>query len=124
MTIPFKLQRVRHSLRTISAQIPLEVNSALKVAIALAIVWWVIALLFRAGNRIPVWYDEETTFTRLPFHIADPYEVKGFVNPPWTALLLAPFSFLPLSIAPLAQFCIYFVLLTAVIFKFGGNTKT
>src|SRR5260370_32082356 len=63
-------------------------------------------------------------FTQVGFELADPYEVKGFVNPPWTALLLAPFGFLPLSIATLAQLCIYFVLLTAVIFKFGGNTKT
>src|SRR4051812_42583299 len=98
---PNIFRHVSQTIRAIAAQIPLDLKSAIRISVALALVWWAIALLFRAGNRIPVWYDQGTTFTQVGFHLADPYEVKGFVNPPWTALLLAPFGFLPLSIATL-----------------------
>lgn len=90
----------------------------------LAIVWWAVSLWFQALNVIPVWHDQRSTFTQLNGHLGNPYLVSGFVNPPWTAILLAPFGWLPLPLATLVQLCLYFAILTGVIFKFGGNRRT
>jgi hypothetical protein len=101
-----------------------KVGRAVVISQALAVIAWLAALWFRANSPTPVWYDQQTTFTQLVHHIGDPYRVAGFVNPPWTALFLAPFGLLPLELAALVQLCLYFGILTGVIFKFGGNTRT
>lgn len=90
----------------------------------LAIIWWAVSLWFQSLNLIPVWHDQRSTFTQLSAHLGDPYLVSGFVNPPWTGILLAPFGWLPLPLATLVQLCLYFAILTGVIFKFGGNRQT
>lgn len=118
------LKRLRLRYRAISNSLPTSYSAALRMALAIAVVWWLVAVIFRAGNLATVWYDQGTTFTQVGKHIDDPYQVRGFVNPPWTAIPLAPFSLLPLPIAVLVQLCLYFVIITAVIFKFGGNAKT
>ncbi len=104
--------------------IPGKLSRALVISQVLAVVWWLTSLWFQANSPTPVWYDQSATFTQLGAHLADPYSVKGFVNPPWTAVLLAPFGLLPLPAATLLQLCLYFAILTAVIFKFGGSTRT
>jgi hypothetical protein len=101
-----------------------SLKTAIIISIGLAFAWWIVALLVRASGLATVWYDQGATFTQVGKHILDPYSVRGFVNPPWTAVLLAPFSVMPLEIAVLIQLELYFVLMTLVIFKFGGNLIT
>jgi hypothetical protein len=88
-----------------------------------ALIWWLLAAYLRGTGRIPVWYDQETTFLTAPFHITDPYALPRFMYPPWTAVLLAPLGLIQLHLAILLQACLYFVLLTLVIFKFRGNLR-
>src|SRR5712692_6600418 len=118
------IARLRRTGRTLSARIPTTFNAALVISMVVAVAWWLIALLLREGQIAPVWHDQATNFTQLGFHLADPYAVPGFVNPPWTAVLLAPLAIVPLPVATLIEICLYFGLLTAVIFRFGGGTKT
>jgi hypothetical protein len=118
------LKRLRRGYYAVSAKLPTSYNAALRMALAIAVLWWAVTVIFRAANLATVWYDQGATFTQLGHHIDNPYQVSGFVNPPWAAILLAPFAFLPLPIAVLVQLCLYFVIMTAVIFKFGGNAKT
>lgn len=99
-------------------------RESLVISQGLAIVWWAAALWLRSLNLIPVWHDQSTTFTQVNAHLFDPYQVRGFVYPPWTGFLLIPFGLLPLPLATLAQMCLYFAFLTGVIFKFGGNRRT
>jgi hypothetical protein len=99
-------------------------RDSLMLSQGLAIIWWAVSLWFQSLNLIPVWHDQRSTFTQLSAHLGDPYLVSGFVNPPWTGILLAPFGWLPLPLATLVQLCLYFAILTGVIFKFGGNRQT
>ena len=101
-----------------------QFRESLVISQGLAIVWWAVALWFRSLSLIPVWYDQQTTFTQTGAHLLDPYLVRGFVYPPWTAILLAPFGLLPLLLATLLELCLYFAIVSAVIFKFGGNRRT
>ncbi|MHB8628001.1 MAG: hypothetical protein ACYDEO_17565 [Aggregatilineales bacterium] len=99
-------------------------NTALVIALGMAILWWGIGLFLRTNHVIPIWSDQQNTFTKLTSHLANPYQVPSFVNPPWAAVLMIPFGYLPLPAAVLIQACVYFVLLTCVIFKFGGNARS
>jgi hypothetical protein len=57
-------------------------------------------------------------------HVNAPYEAAGrFINPPWTAGLLLPFAWLPLKVSTLLQTCLYFAILTSVIFRFNGTLR-
>lgn len=117
------LRRTQRFSRQISAKIPKDRRSALLIALLIAIVWWGIALLFRTTKLIPIWYDQETTFTQVGAYLSDPYAVKGFVNPPWTAVLLLPLRLLPVPMAVLVQLCVYFCLIVLIVFRFGGDTR-
>jgi hypothetical protein len=97
-----------------------EFGRALLVSQALALGWWLVAVWLRGLNLVPVWYDQQTTFTQMNQHLANPYEIN-FPNPPWTVVLLIPFGLLPLPLSLLVQLGLYFAILTAIIFKFKGN---
>src|SRR5260370_38081003 len=92
------IANLRRTSRALSARIPTTFNAALVISIVVAVVWWLISLLLREGQIAPVWHDQATNFTRLGFHLADPYSVPGFVNPPWTAVMLAPLPIIPLPV--------------------------
>lgn len=103
---------------------PSERVAALLASQAFALMWWGVALQIRAHELAPVWIDQQRIFIPVARQLADPFQVVFFANAPWTALLLIPFSLLPLPLAVLAQLCLYFAILTAVVFKFGGGLKT
>ncbi len=103
---------------------PSERVTALLLSQAFALAWWGFALIIRAHELVPVWIDQERIFRPATQQLADPFQVVFFANAPWTPALLLPFSLLPLPLATLAQLCLYFAILTAVIFKFGGSLKT
>src|SRR5258707_1764832 len=86
-------------------------RSSLLISQGLAFFFWLVALFVRASNVTPVWFDQENTFTKALYHLADPQQIYQFRNPPWTAILLAPVSVLPLSFAVLIQLCLYFAIL-------------
>ncbi len=101
-----------------------DLGRALLLSQGIALIWWLAALWARGGGLpIPVWYDQQRTFSPALSHLADPYTIPGFVCPPWTAPLLAPFSLLPLPLAALAQLCVYFAALTGIVFKLGGSAR-
>ncbi len=100
-----------------------EFSLTLVLALMLAVVWWLVALRFEAATGVPVWRDQDTTFTQALHHLADPYPALAFPYVPWTAVLLVPAGLLPLRWSVLAQMALYFAILTAVVFKFGGGLK-
>lgn len=99
---------------------------ALLVAVGLALLWWGWALWWHGAvsngvfGGVPPWWDQRETFTQAAFHLGDPYAlIWPYV--PWTALFMAPFGWLPVSLAVLAQLIILFGGLTALIYKYDGG---
>ncbi len=100
---------------------PIE-RRALIVAVVLAVVAWLIVLWFRAQpDPINIWTDQEAVFRRAVLNASQPYTVGWFVNPPWILLLIAPFSLLPIELSVLVQAVCYFLVMTAIIYRFGGD---
>lgn len=91
------------------------------LALAFALLWWGVAMLLLPTEAVNILTDQHDIFMPAGRAIANPYMVGGYFNPPWAAALLAPFSWLPLSLSALAQLALYFVLLTLIIHKFGGG---
>jgi hypothetical protein len=98
--------------------------AALLLAAALAGAWWLVARRFESTTGVPVWADQRATFTQTLHHLADPYPALAFPYVPWTAALLAPLGLLPFRWAVLIQLVLYFVLLAALIIRFGGGVGT
>jgi hypothetical protein len=98
---------------------------SLITAQVLAVVWWLAAVLIRPLNLIPIWYDQEATFTQAAANVLNPYALPRFMYPPWTAIPLIPFGVPPLSLhlSVLLQTSLYFFLLVWVIYKFGGSYR-
>jgi hypothetical protein len=107
-----------------SKRLPPRFVTALLTSQALALLWWWVALQIRLRALTNVWIDQEYVFMQAARHLANPFEVIYFANPPWTAALLAPFGLLPLELSALLQIGLYFAILTGVIYKFGGSFKT
>ncbi len=93
---------------------------ALIAAVALAVVAWLMALWLR-DHGINVWFDQVNLFRRAVENASQPYTVGGFVHPPWILILIAPFTLLPLELSVLVQAVCYFLLMTAIIYRFGGD---
>jgi hypothetical protein len=118
------MQRVSVPLPNIKEiTLPKDLTRALILAQVMAVAWWLVALWLRPQEIIPIWYDQEHIFLRSAAFISDPYEVYGFINPPWTAVVMLPLSWLPVPLAILLQLSIYFAALVIVIFKFGQNAR-
>ena len=109
-----------------SLKMQLQSVNRLPIALALsqilALIWWLVALYMRSLDIIPVWRDQIVTFT-APNPIDSPYGLVSFIYPPWAAILFAPLSWLPLTTAILIQLCLYFAVVTMVVYKFGGDIK-
>jgi hypothetical protein len=73
---------------------------------------------------IEVGYDWRTTFYPAAHNVflgKSPYEVNGFVNVPWTVLVLLPFAVLPLPISG-ALFCVISIIIYCVVaFRLGAD---
>jgi hypothetical protein len=55
---------------------------------------------------------------KMPF---DPYSVDGFMNPPWTAILLFPLSLFPFHISTLLNSSLAIVVFSALVLHKNGN---
>lgn len=70
------------------------------------------ALVFIPPNGGLDWHHHLKPATTALLHGHSPYSVAGVYNPPWTFLLLAPFTFLPHQVMVFSGLCAY--LLTAL----------
>ncbi|NWF69429.1 MAG: hypothetical protein HXY40_10110 [Chloroflexi bacterium] len=103
-------------------KLPPGFGRALLVSQGMALLWWALAAWLHPQNIIPIWFDQTSTFMVVAQNVSAPYAASArFLNPPWTALLLWPFGLLPLEVSTLLQTCLYFAILTGVVFKFGGG---
>ncbi len=103
---------------------PIVSGQALLLSQVLAIVFWLVALYVRGLNIIPIWYDQRANFVNVAGSFFDPYQLPGFVSPAWVTVFLVPFGVVGLPIAALLQTCLLFGLVTALIYKHGGNFRT
>ncbi|MDX2140931.1 MAG: hypothetical protein SF123_22800 [Chloroflexota bacterium] len=104
-------------------EIPLtrELRIDLAIALVMALVWWGAALLLEPTGLVNVLTDQRYIFMPAGRQVSNPYAIGGYFNPPWAAVLLAPFSLLPLEISTLLQLMLYFVLITLLIHKYQGG---
>lgn len=115
-------------MASLSYRLNKQIQSVNRLPIALAfsqvmaLIWWLVALYFRSLDIITVWRDQIVTFT-APNPIASPYGLVSFIYPPWAAIFFAPLSWFPLTTAILLQLCLYFAIVTLIVYKFGGDIK-
>lgn len=92
------------------------------IALLMACFWWQVAYHLRDNPQFVVWDDQKVTFLRRVPNLNDPYNtIPGFVNPPWTLLILAPLKTIPRDSAIFLEIVLYFLLTAMVIRKFGGG---
>jgi len=116
---------LNHLGHRLTAKIPTSYRAALIIALLLSIMWWGVALLLRNLDLgIVIWHDQQWLHTPAGMSVSDPYQIPGYVYPPWAALLLVPLQLLPLPLTVLWQQCLYFATITTIIYKFGGDTRT
>lgn len=96
---------------------------SLLLAIGLAVGWFLIASHIRNTTSAIVWADQEYIFTQMDSSLANPYEGPKYTYVPWGAVIVAPVALLPLEWSILTQMTLYFVLLTLLIFRFGGGWR-
>lgn len=103
-----------------------RLQTALLVAGGLALFWWIVGITLSGSLGIAyddLWIDQRVHFVEAGHHLRDPYVMPGFVYPPWVAVLLFPFSWMPVALAVLIQLELYFLFLTLIIFRFGGDLR-
>ncbi len=122
MSNPTAFQRMIFSLPTI--RVRRQMIAALVLSQLFAVVGWVAAGTLFYKTNVPAWADQHTTFLASTNQWLSPYAVFGFIVVPWTVIPLLPLHFFSLYAATLIQTCLYFALLTLMIFKFGGGLTT
>jgi len=101
-----------------------HLRNSLLIAVVWAVLLWMFALFIREMGWFQVWIDQDTSFVVAPERISAPYEIAGYFNAPWGLVLMYPINLLGnLEIAVLIQLVIYFVCLTLLIYKLGGNRR-
>ncbi len=87
----------------------------------LAVIYWfaVIGFWIRVGQE--PWWDQRTIFRETLHHLDNVYVVPLYRNPPWTAIIIAPFSLMPLHLSVLIQLVMFFGILTVMTYRYGGN---
>lgn len=90
-------------------------------AAAFTVLWYGVGLLLRVQGLSLPWTDQTGTFLRIRDHVAAPYALEAFKNPPWTVALLLPFSGIAAvstHAALLVQMFLYWLGLGLVVEKF------
>lgn len=118
-----KIRRFRHKVRSSWRRVAVaDLRTSLILAVILAVLWWgFIAFIFKPIGIGHIWIDQEYDFTQVGKNLADPYQTPRYVYPPWTAVFLWPFSHMSLYLAVLIQLIFYFVGLTLLAHRYGGN---
>lgn len=99
-------------------------KKSFSIAIIFSFAFWLFLLWLRSTDNFLIWDDQKVVFLRGAGYITHPYDIPGFFNPPWTLFILYPFQFLPFELGILAQILAYFIVLSFVVHKFGGDTLT
>ncbi len=80
----------------------------------------VLFLVIFLKENYPLGVDWEETYSQLPAHWRDPYEIKGFTSPPWIMLFL-PHAWLPLDWGNAINLVLNILLIVVVIRRFSGG---
>jgi hypothetical protein len=80
----------------------------------------VIALVVFLKEYYPLGVDWEETYSQIPDHWRDPYEITSFTSPPWIMALL-PHAWLPADWGNAINLVLNLVFIVAVIVRFGGG---
>lgn len=97
---------------------------ALALAVGMALFWIAIVLRVEARTGIFLWADQSRIFTRLDETIANPYADQLYTYVPWGAVIAYPLALLPFRWSAGMQLVLHFVLLTLLIFRYGGRWWT
>lgn len=82
-----------------------------------AVIWWSVSSLL--ADSVRLWGDQFDIFMKL--NPLSPYSTGGFINPPWAAVILEPFSMFPISVSVYIQLSIYFIAIALIVRKYGGS---
>ncbi len=98
---------------------------SLAIALFSSTFWFLVVVLIihPSGLIQEPWYDQQSNFTQVGKQFDYPWAIPRYVNPPWAAVILAPFSLVSLPIAVLVQLWITFSLLALVIHQYGGASR-
>lgn len=80
----------------------------------------VILLVVFLKESYPIGIDWGATYSQIPGHWRDPYEIATFTSPPWVMLLL-PHAWLPLEWGNAINLVLNISLIMAVIIRFRGG---
>ena len=80
----------------------------------------VLLLVIFLKEFYPVGVDWEETYSQIPEHWRDPYEIKGFTSPPWIMVFL-PHAWLPVEWGNAINLVLNLVLIILVITRFNGG---
>ncbi len=80
----------------------------------------VILLVVFLKESYPIGIDWGATYSKIPGHWRDPYEIATFTSPPWVMLLL-PHAWLPLEWGNAINLVLNISLIMAVIIRFRGG---
>ncbi|MCS7072174.1 MAG: hypothetical protein NZM00_11755 [Anaerolinea sp.] len=92
----------------------------------LTVFWYGVGVILAGTGRVLVWDDQTSLFLRMVDHLAAPNRVDAFKNPPWAALLLAPFGLIARYSTPLAllvQLFLYWFGLALLVHKFSDESQ-
>src|SRR5579859_7832613 len=117
----FGFRQISTSFKWPTLRIKPELAKALLVSQVFAVAWWFIVYFLTVKLNYIAWLDQRTDFLTVFERWLTPYVNLRFVYVPWAVIPLIPFHFVPFYEATLIQTCLYFGLLTLVIFKFGGG---
>jgi hypothetical protein len=113
----------RERLPALRLAISPQLARALGISQGFALLWWLAIIWLQRAYGVAPWMDQVYAFRAAVAQFSDPFAVMSYVNPPWVLILFAPFSLPPLAISTLIQTGLYFAILTAIIFKFGGGLQ-
>ncbi|KPK03161.1 MAG: hypothetical protein AMJ56_19780 [Anaerolineae bacterium SG8_19] len=79
-----------------------------------------IALVVFLKEFYPLGVDWQETYSQIPDHWRDPYEIASFTSPPWIMVLL-PHAWLPVDWGNAINLVLNITLIVAVVVRFGGG---
>lgn len=80
----------------------------------------VIVLVAFLKEYYPIGVDWQETYSQIPDHWRDPYEIPSFTSPPWIMLFL-PHAWLPIDWGNAINLVLNITLVVAVIVRFSGG---
>ncbi len=67
----------------------------------MAVLWWLVALFISQLHILPIWIDQQIHLTYAASQFLTPYQLPGYVYPPWAVVFLLPFNGMTLPLSTL-----------------------